>query len=265
MKQLVTAVMAGFLGLALTASAMAAEPLIRENQAKKPAVVVDGQRTDINLIFEEDDRMFVPLRLVAEDLGCQVNWLEDTKEIVVQGNHEVRMKLGENMMQVDGKQEQLSKPVRIINSRAIVPLRFVSEHLGFAVAYDRENHSAYLFREKKDFYLYAHDDQFTLVVTNQSKDPINCTFSSGMTHDFVLKQNNQEIWRWSKDKAFLMMIFEKTLNPGECWVYSSKLDQEVPPGDYTLEGHFMGEDGKNFTRENNPVASISYTVSEKDN
>jgi len=251
--------------LALTASAMAAEPLIRENQAKKPAVVVDGQRIDTDLILEEDGRILVPLRSVAEDLGCQVYWLEETKEIVVQGNHEVRMKLGESLMQVDGKQEQLAKPVRIINSRAIVPLRFVSERLGFTVAYDRENHAAYIFREKKDFYLYAHDDQFTLVVTNQSKDPINCTFSSGMTHDFVLKQNNQEIWRWSKDKAFLMMIFGKTLNPGECWVYSSKLDQEVPPGDYILEGHFMGEDGNKFTRENNPVARISYTVSDKDN
>ncbi|NLK52579.1 MAG: hypothetical protein GX295_09075 [Syntrophomonadaceae bacterium] len=262
MKQLVTVVMAGFLGLALTTSVMAIEPLIRENQVKKPVVVVEGKSTEIDLIIEEDSRMLVPLRYVAEGLGCQVNWLEETREIVVQGNHEVRMKLGDNFMQVDGKKEQLSKPVRIVNSRAIVPLRFISEHLGFTVTYDREKHSAYLFREKKDFYLYAQDDQFTLVVANQTEEPINCTFSSGMTHDFVLKQKNQEIWRWSADKAFIMMIFEKTLNPGECWVYSSKLDQNVSPGEYTLESHFMGWDGKYYTKDLNPVATLTYTVKE---
>jgi len=79
-------------------------------------------------------RTYVPLRFVSEALGAVVDW-DDSKQtaIVVRGGKKIEMRIGTNIVLVDGKTATIDAPAMLVNSRTVVPLRFVSEVLGAAV------------------------------------------------------------------------------------------------------------------------------------
>ena len=75
-----------------------------------------------------------------------------------------------------------------------------------------------------------------LTVTNKGNKPLELIFSSSQRYDFVVEKEGKEIWRWSKDKLFAMMLGELTLQPDQSLVYQEIWAQEdnagnlVPPG-----------------------------------
>jgi hypothetical protein len=82
------------------------------------------------------DRTLVPVRFVVEALGLNVKYIDTTRTVVVrQGEMVVKLN-------IDGKaykNEQeiiLDSPAVIINSRALVPVRFISEAFGSTVSWD---------------------------------------------------------------------------------------------------------------------------------
>jgi hypothetical protein len=56
---------------------------------------------------------------------------------------------------------------------------------------------------------------FILRVTNTTGSPIELTFPTGQSYDFVVMQDNREIWRWSDDQMFTQAIRNEQLRPGE--------------------------------------------------
>ncbi len=70
--------------------------------------------------------------------------------------------------------------------------------------------------------------RFTLMVTNTSGAPLELTFPSGQSFDFVVMENGRELWRWSEDKMFTMAIRQETLAPGETRTYHAVW--RPPPG-----------------------------------
>lgn len=155
---------------------------------------------------------------------------------------------------------RMPAPVQVVNERAFVPLRFICEHMKLKVVYDQENKTTYIFREDREYHLYAEAREFTLVVSNQSERPQNYRFNSSKTHDFIIKQGKEEVWSLSEDKMYLTVISDKVLGPGQCWRFQGTLDKELAPGDYTLEAWFTGWDGRYYIKNPNPVVTISYTV-----
>jgi len=81
-----------------------------------------------------------------------------------------------------------------------------------------------------------------LTVTNKGDKPLELTFFSSQRYDFVVEKEEKEIWRWSKDKVFAMMLGELTLQPDQSLVYQESWTQEdntgrlVPPGKYEIIG-----------------------------
>ena len=45
----------------------------------KKAVIADG----MGKIVEKNNRTFVPVRFIAESLGCQVGWIEKSKRVAI--------------------------------------------------------------------------------------------------------------------------------------------------------------------------------------
>ncbi|MCR4441354.1 MAG: copper amine oxidase N-terminal domain-containing protein [Peptococcaceae bacterium] len=74
-----------------------------------------------------NNRTMVPLRFVAESLGVKVDWIGATRT--------VKMKLDgkELSLVIDQTIPGLDVPAKIINSRTMVPLRYVSESFGASV------------------------------------------------------------------------------------------------------------------------------------
>ena len=59
----------------------------------------------------------------------------------------------------------------------------------------------------KPAYKFKAPITMTLTVTNRSKETFKDSFRSSQAYDFIVKQGEVKIWRWSADKAFLQVIY----------------------------------------------------------
>jgi len=81
----------------------------------------------------------VPLRGILEALGAEVVWHGETQQIDInKADLEVTLTIGAQKAIVNGIEVELSEPAQIVNSRTLIPLRFVSESLGYKVDWNGE-------------------------------------------------------------------------------------------------------------------------------
>jgi hypothetical protein len=71
---------------------------------------------------------------------------------------------------------------------------------------------------------------FTLQVTNTSDQPIELTYPSGQSFEFVVvpAQGGGELWRWSSDMMFTQALRTERLDPGETRTHTVPWS---PPGE----------------------------------
>lgn len=82
-------------------------------------------------------RTLVPIRAVIENLGGTVEWdATDQKTTVKLGDNTVDLWIGKTTARVNGSETITDAPPNIINSRTMLPLRFISESLGSEVYWD---------------------------------------------------------------------------------------------------------------------------------
>ena len=76
-------------------------------------------------------RVLVPLRGIFETLGAKVNWDDATKTVTAERNGtNVKLTIDSKTAYVNDKEIALDVPASIMDSRTLVPVRFVSEALG---------------------------------------------------------------------------------------------------------------------------------------
>ena len=100
-------------------------------------VYVDHQRLylDVAPVIDQG-RTLVPMRKIFERLGGEINWDEATKTVTaVKGELKIELTVGKTTAVVNGKNIKLDVPVKVINGRTLVPMRFVGETLGAKVNY----------------------------------------------------------------------------------------------------------------------------------
>ncbi|MCF8011428.1 MAG: N-acetylmuramoyl-L-alanine amidase [Clostridiales bacterium] len=101
-------------------------------------VKVNGAQTaftDQNpFINTSTGRTYVPLRFVTEKLGAEVGWNQEEKAAVIKKDGNIiKAPVGSNSPTVNGDKVSLDAPVKLMNSRTLVPLRFMSEAVGARV------------------------------------------------------------------------------------------------------------------------------------
>lgn len=76
-----------------------------------------------------------------------------------------------------------------------------------------------------------------LEVSNAGATPVVLHFSSGQRYDFlVVNVAGDTAWRWAGDKAFLQMLSEEPLRPGDSLRYAEAVAIPLAAGRYTLVG-----------------------------
>ena len=75
---------------------------------------------------------------------------------------------------------------------------------------------------------------FHLQVTNIADAPVQLTFPTGQSADFVVRQGNDQIWRWSDDQMFTQAVRTEVVEPGSSRSYEA---QWRPPA--ALRGEFV--------------------------
>lgn len=90
----------------------------------------------------QNNRTFVPIRFVAEALGCDVTWGGDIKggnrdEIIIRHDDvEVNLFIGDTSYYINGVHNIMDvEPFLDENNRTLVPIRFVAEALGATVVW----------------------------------------------------------------------------------------------------------------------------------
>ncbi|MBE7047066.1 MAG: copper amine oxidase N-terminal domain-containing protein [Ruminococcaceae bacterium] len=84
-----------------------------------------------------DGRTLVPMRAIFEALGAEVGWIDHSKTVTgTRNNKTVKLNIDENIAYINGQETILDVPASIINSRTMVPVRFISEMLGEKVEWD---------------------------------------------------------------------------------------------------------------------------------
>lgn len=93
----------------------------------------------------KNDNTLVPIRFVAEKMGCEVDWNEAERAVTIkQGGKTVTMEIDSKAYTIDGSEKQLETAPQIIYDRTMVPLRAVSEALGRSVMWNGESRVIYI-------------------------------------------------------------------------------------------------------------------------
>ena len=90
-------------------------------------------------------RVVVPAREVFEPMGAIVEWKpEEKKAYVLCQNTLLVLEVGENEAWLNGNITPLDMPAQIINGKIMLPIRFVSETMGFDVLWQELTQSIYI-------------------------------------------------------------------------------------------------------------------------
>lgn len=87
----------------------------------------------------KENRTLVPVRAISEGFKAQVEWLPETKEVVIKKDDKtIVLKLGSNIALVNGVEKEIDSEAQAFSSRTYVPLRFIAEELGTKISYVKE-------------------------------------------------------------------------------------------------------------------------------
>lgn len=159
---------------------MAAERPIR--------VLVDGQYISFaQAPVIRDGSTMVPFRAVFETFKCEIEWNGSDRSVTATKDGTViKLKIDDNMASVNGKAMELSVPPVIIGESTMIPLRFVSEALGYGVYWDALGHEVSIrtdgvvddgrdypegLKAKKAYVYFNSRNNLYRVISDGSKEP----------------------------------------------------------------------------------------------
>ena len=111
-------------------------------------VYVNGNQVtfpDQKPMINADSRTLVPVRFVSEALGADVEWDGATNTVnIAHKGKSISLVIGQKQAKVDENSIVLDTAAALVNSRTMVPLRFVSECLGAKVRWEATERAAYI-------------------------------------------------------------------------------------------------------------------------
>ena len=83
----------------------------------------------------------------------------------------------------------------------------------------------------------------TLKIFNYTQEDIAFYFNTSQRYDFIIEdEEGNEIWRWSQDMMFAMVLGEETLGPTNPEVnYSAECKSKLSQGYYKVTGIFVAQ------------------------
>lgn len=109
----------------------------------------------------ESDRTLIPLRYMFEFMGANVMWNDDTQTATVSKDGiNIDITIDNTIAYVNGEAFELDVPARLMNDRTMIPLRFLSEKLGYHVAWEEGTDIITVTERTKSFTKSDKNDEF---------------------------------------------------------------------------------------------------------
>ena len=100
---------------------------------------------DVAPFITAKGQTMIPLRGLIEEMGMEIEWKDKTQEIILtKGIRKINLQIRNKLVKVEGTPYgdvtyTLYSPPKIKDSRTFVPVRFLSEQMGYTVTWDGEN------------------------------------------------------------------------------------------------------------------------------
>lgn len=118
--------------------------------AQEVHISIDGKAltpTDMPAVIVED-RTLLPMRLIAQELGCEVTWNEETQQIfLVTDTDALVFPVGEKTGYRNGQEFAMDVPPMIINDRTMMPVRALAEALQLSITWDDPSRTVNIVRD----------------------------------------------------------------------------------------------------------------------
>lgn len=122
----------------------------------------------------KDGRVLVPLRGFFEALGAEVGWDERSQMVTAKKDNLIlKLEIDKQQASVNSEDVFMDVPGTMINGRAMLPARFISENLGLKVKWDREGQALIITTENED------------VRVNEEKESIALYRNTNLTEDYI--------------------------------------------------------------------------------
>lgn len=108
---------------------------------------------DTSPFVDGNGGMQVPIRPLAKQLGYKINWSHNGSQvrITLQSNgRTIKLTTGSKAADVNGKRVTMTSPALFKNSRMFIPVRFISETLGYKMQWDNKNGIAIISKDGKN-------------------------------------------------------------------------------------------------------------------
>lgn len=97
-----------------------------------------------------NDRTLVPVRVLFEYYDAKVSWNESLRQVmVISGTTVMIFNIDSKIMYLNGAVHNLDAAPVIVNDRTLVPLRFISEKLGYLVGWDAKTRTVSVTKPKE--------------------------------------------------------------------------------------------------------------------
>lgn len=122
--------------------------------------------------YIKNNRTFVPIRFIAEELGYDVKWNGAQRKVTMtDDNTTVELTISSNKMLVNGKAIRLDAPAEIRDDRTFVPLRAIAEAFGEKVDFSGDYRAVFIGEQPK------YNQYYPAVFYVQGRSPVITNYS----------------------------------------------------------------------------------------
>ena len=208
-------------------------------------VRVDGQILDFDVPPQLiDGRTMVPLRVIFQTLGATVSWNEETSTIMAYSEgYSVTAKIGSNVMEVNGELKIMDVPPMIVDSRTLVPVRFVAETFDCNVSWDADKKTVNITSSEIDYSQIEKDTHRTPQYYAGTNIPTYTSVTGCELTDVYIPDGydyNGKIYRYRYNQDSYLEYIEYLLEQG--W----KMDDVENDSDSLTYTVFLIKDGQEF-------------------
>jgi len=120
--------------------------------AQEMTLYLDGKlvKTDVAPIAVDGHTM-VPVRSIFEKMGAEVTWIGSRQQVIIRSvKARIVLNLDSTTAYVNNKSVELQKAPMVVDGRTLIPVRFVSEKLGYNVKWEPSDNSVRITTSKQE-------------------------------------------------------------------------------------------------------------------
>lgn len=212
--------------------------------AKDVNIVIDGEELNLDVAPQIiDGRVMVPIRGVLENLGALVKWDDETQTVSARkssktvsleiGSNDVTLDKGETNDDGSAKTETIQTDVaaQLVSDRMLVPLRVISEAMGYSVDWNDETYTVSITTDNDEDESWKDNkvsvDMSTLSVSGDgaSVSDNTLTISKGGVYTLSGKNSDAGIVISTDDKVKLKLNGVNITSSGAPVIYVENADK----------------------------------------